>query len=296
MILYFVQGDHSRLVHAHADFFALVIVDVDLIEIGDEIDVVQGVAVGTNVLQTLGGALVVVERHAGAQHIQHGRAFVVERRLDQRCELLAVARKAARDERRSHQKGQGNYIHRLPRVGASLAQPRAAVRHCGELAFGQAVHAIVLDDVGNAQIAAHHMSEVAQTDGGRVAVARNPDRDQRMVGQPAARGHRRHAAMNAVKAEGLVHEVVGGLGGTPDSAQLDHPLGVNVGLVGGRHDRSGDSIVAAPFAERRLRALVILLDQMQPIGRSLNLHRRFAHQLPPLISFTISPAVAGSPS
>ena len=44
-----------------------------------------------------------------------------------------------------------------------------------ELAFGQAVDAVILDDVNHRGVAAHHMLEAAHADGGGIAIAGDAD-------------------------------------------------------------------------------------------------------------------------
>ena len=48
----------------------------------------------------------------------------------------------------------------------------------GELALGQAVAAVVFDDVNERQIAPHQVHELPDADGGGVAVAAHADGDQ----------------------------------------------------------------------------------------------------------------------
>ena len=69
----------------------------------------------------------------------------------------------------------------------------------GELALGQPVHAVVLDDVDDRQIAPHQVHELPDADGGGVAVAADAERDQLAIGQHGAGGDRRHAPCTALK-------------------------------------------------------------------------------------------------
>ena len=63
---------------------------------------------------------------------------------------------------------------------------RAAVGGGGELALGQAVHAVVLDDVDHVDAAPQRVRELAEPDRGRVAVAGDAEIDQVAVGEVGA--------------------------------------------------------------------------------------------------------------
>ena len=60
---------------------ARLVIDVDFLEVRHEIDLLQWIVVRPGVGVTLGGALMVVEGDAGREHVQHRRAAVTERRL-----------------------------------------------------------------------------------------------------------------------------------------------------------------------------------------------------------------------
>ncbi len=55
-----------------------------------------------------------------------------------------------------------------------------------ELALGQAVDAVVFDDVNDRQIAPHQVNELPDADGSRVAVAADAQRNQ-LADSPASR-------------------------------------------------------------------------------------------------------------
>ena len=136
-------------------------------------------------------------------------------------------------------------------------QLRSEIGGGGELAFGQAVHAVVFDDVDHRQIAAHEVDELADADGGGVAVAADAERDQIAIGQHGAGGHRRHAAMHRVEAVRAAHEISRALGRAADAAHLDDALGLDAHFVHGVDDALGDGIVSAAGAQRGFAALVV---------------------------------------
>ena len=87
-------------------------------------------------------------------------------------------------------------------IGSSLlTAPRfalaALVRRRRELALGEAVHAVVLDDVDHVDAAAKHVRELADADRRRIAVAGYAEVDQVAVREhwrrsaPMASGHGR---------------------------------------------------------------------------------------------------------
>ena len=148
-------------------------------------------------------------------------------------------------------------------IGGSSFSPAyfellALVRRRRELALGQAIDAVVLDDVDHRHVAAHHVLELAEADAAGIAVAADADRLQRVVGQQRAGGHRGHAAVQAVEAVRLVQEVGGRLAGAADAAQLDDLRRLDREVIGDGDDARGDRVVAAALAERRGAALVVV--------------------------------------
>ena len=58
----------------------------------------------------------------------------------------------------------------------------------GGLAFGEAVTAVVFDDIYDGHVAPDHVAEVSEADGGGVAVATHADVDEFAVGDGGAGG------------------------------------------------------------------------------------------------------------
>src|ERR1700709_2355838 len=116
--------------------------------------------------------------------------------------------------------GHGDEIEGAAIVGNAALRFRAAVGGGGELPLGEAVHAVVLDDVGHVHAAAHHVGELPDADRGRVAVAGHAEVDQVAVREVGAGQHRRHAAVHRVEAVRLVEEVGGRLRRAADAGKL----------------------------------------------------------------------------
>src|ERR1039458_10395635 len=74
------------------------------------------------------------------------------------------------------------------------------------LSLGQAVNAIIFNDIDERHIAAHEVHKLAEADGGGIAVAGNADPHQRTVGQQRSGGDGRHASVDAVEAGGIPRE------------------------------------------------------------------------------------------
>ena len=136
----------------------------------------------------------------------------------------------------------------------------------GELALGQAVHAVVFDDVDHGQIAPHEVDELSHADGSSIAVAADAERHQIAVGEHSARGHRSHAAMHRIEAVRAAHEVRRALGGAADAAELDHALRLDAHFVHGVDDALGNGVVAATRAERGLASAVIDNGEADAVG------------------------------
>src|SRR5439155_26847118 len=126
---------------------------------------------------------------------------------------------------------QGASINGRQVVDDAGLQFRAQVGGGGELALGQAVAAVVLNDVNHGEVAAHEVHELPDTDRGGVAVAAHADGDQGVVGVHRPGGDRRHASVNGVEAVGAAQEVRRALRRTPDAGKLGHAPGLDTHFV-----------------------------------------------------------------
>ena len=150
------------------------------------------------------------------------------------------------------------------RAGALLAL-RAAVGGGRELALGQAVDAVVLDDIDHVDAAPHRMGELAEPDRGGVAVAGNAEIDQVAVGEIGAGQHRRHAAVHRIEAVALAQHVGRRLRRAADAAELGDPVRRQAQFEAGVDDRRADRVVAAAGAERRHRAFVVAVGEAERV-------------------------------
>ncbi len=106
-------------------------------------------------------------------------------------------------------------------VGRGLG---ALVLHRGRrcLAGGEAVDLVIHDDVGEIEVAAHGVDEVADADAVAVAIAAGDDHLEIGVGQLDAGGHRDSASMQGVHAVGV--HIAGQVGGAADAGDDDQVL------------------------------------------------------------------------
>ena len=123
----------------------------------------------------LGRALVIVERHARRDDVDQREAVVPQRRLENRNELRLVAREAARNERRAQAEREQDRVDGALLVRLAALALRADIGGCRELPLGEAVHAVVLDDVEHVEVAADGVAHLAEADRERVAVAGDAD-------------------------------------------------------------------------------------------------------------------------
>ena len=149
-------------------------------------------------------------------------------------------------------------------VDALLAL-RAAVGGRRELALGQAVDAVVLDDIDHVDAAPHRMGELAEADRGGVAVARDAEIDEVAIGEIGAGQHRGHAPMHRIEAVALAEHVGRRLRRAADAAELGDAMRRQRQLETGADDRRADRIVAAAGAERRNRALVVAMGEAERV-------------------------------
>ena len=187
-------------------------------EVGlDDLDVVLA-RVGV----ALGGALVVVERHAGRDDVDEREPAVREAGLQDRHELRLVAREAAGDERRAEREREQAAVDGVHRVRLAPLAQRPEIGRRRELPLGQAVDAVVLEHVEHVHVAANRVTELAEADRQRIAVARDADVDQVAVGGVGAGHERRHAPVDAVEPVRLAQEVGRRLRRAADAGQLGH--------------------------------------------------------------------------
>ncbi len=194
------------------------------------------------------GVDLVVEGDARADDIQHGHAIVAEAGLDQLLDLLGVAGKGAGDEGGVGDQGLQADIDRHVAVGALVLELQALLGGGRELALGQAIDTIVLDDIEHGGIAAHHVLELAQADRGGVAIAGDAQGAQAAVAEHGAGGQGWHASMQGVEAEGTVQEVSRALARAADAAELHQFFGDDIQFVAGGDDLAGDGVVSAALA------------------------------------------------
>ena len=151
-------------------------------------------------------------------------------------------------------------------VGA-LLRLDALVGGGGELALGEAVDAVVLEDVGHVHAAAHDVGELAEADRGGVAVAGDADVDELAVGEVGAGEDRGHAAVHGVEAVRLAEEVVRGLRAAADAGELGDAVRLDVELVERLDQRGGDRVVPAAGAQGADLALVVAAGEAELVLR-----------------------------
>ncbi len=183
-------------------------------------------------------------------------AAVAERRLQDRQQLLLVARERARDKRRAELDRQRAGVDRRQLVGDAVLGLRTEIGGRRELALRQAVAPVVFDDVDDRQIAPHQVHELADADGPGVAVTADADGQQLAVREHGAGADRGHAAMDRVEAVRRAQKVRRALARTADPGQLDDVPRIDTHLVERLDDALGDGVVAAAGAERRLAAAI----------------------------------------
>src|SRR5690606_17575724 len=222
----------------------------DLLLRREEADLLQRALVLAAVGVALGGVGLVVERHAGADDVDDRRAAERQAGLDDLAHLLGVAGEGARHEAGAGRERLQADVDGRERVGAGVLEALPEVGGGGELPLGEAVDAVVLDDVDHAHVAPEHVLELAEADGAGVAVAADADGAHAVVGLQRAGAERGHAAVQRVEAVRLAQEVGGRLAGAADARELDDVLRLQVQLVRHLDQLGGHGVVAAPLAER----------------------------------------------
>ena len=177
------QVQAGTVVHRDFDGRAGIVLDGNVLEVGDEADVLQSLFVLFHVFVGLGRTLVIVESHARRNDVEHDRALVRDGGLQHGAELALVAGERAADQGRAELNRQRAGVDRRKIVDHAGLQLRAQVGGGRELALGEAVDAVVLDDVNDGQIAAHQVDELSDADRSGIAVAADADADQLAIRQ-----------------------------------------------------------------------------------------------------------------
>src|SRR5215471_8454777 len=130
-----------------------------------------------------------------------------DRRLDERDQLRFVAREAPGDKGGAELQSKGDQINR--RVGVDGAAPGlgALVGGRRELAFGQPVDPVVLDDVNHVDGAADAVRELSEPDRRRIAVTRDTKINQFTISEVGAGQYRRHTPVDAIEAVRFAEKV-----------------------------------------------------------------------------------------
>ena len=101
--------------------------------------------------------------------------------LKQRLHLLGIAGERSGDETAIGNNRFKAQIERRQFIQSGVFQVLADIGGGGELALGQPIDAVVLDDVDHVDVAAQHMLELSKADRAGVAVAADADADQIFV-------------------------------------------------------------------------------------------------------------------
>src|ERR1019366_9464626 len=113
----------------------------------------------------------IVEGDTGRDDVEHSGAVMGERAFEEGEQLPFVARKRAGGISGTGLDGQRTGINGGQVVDDSGLELGAGIRRGGELPLGEAILAVVLDDVNDGEVATHQMHELADADGGAVAIA-----------------------------------------------------------------------------------------------------------------------------
>ena len=199
----------------------------------------------------------IIKCDTGRNHVKHDRTLVSDSGLEHAVQLALVARERATDESRAQRDGHGTGIDGRKIVQYTALQFRSKVGSGRKLALGEAVYAVVLDDVNNRQVAAHQVNKLSNANGGRIAVAAHSESNQLMICQHGAGGDRRHAAVHSVEAVRAAHEICRALRGASDAAGLDDAFGLYSHFVHGIDDAFGNRVMATAGAKRGLAATIV---------------------------------------
>jgi len=142
---------------------------------------------------------VVVERDARRDDVDEGRAFVPIAAFTSgmSCALSPEKLRATKVAPMMSCERHGVHWGVEFTCRASPSSPCPRSPRTGPI--GQAVYAVVLEDVGHVHAAAHDVRELPQADRGRVAVAGHAEVDQVAVGEVGPRQDTGHSSVHVLK-------------------------------------------------------------------------------------------------
>ena len=182
---------------------------------------------------------------------------MLHRLHDQLGERLGVERRAAGHERGARGDREGQRVERrlevAPRGGGRLL---VGERRRRDLALGEAVDLVVHHQVGDVDVAAGGVREVARADGEAVAVAADRDDVEVGVGELHAHRHRQRAPVQAVEA--VRRYEARQAAGAADAGDDDGLRGVEVELGERPVERGEDAEVTAARAPDRLQVRLVV--------------------------------------
>ena len=219
----------------------------------------------------------IVEGHAGRDHVDEGKALVHQPGLDQGDQLGLVAGKGTRDKACAQSESLHTRVDRRLLVGESFLGFRPDIRGRRKLSLGQPVHTVVLDDVEHVEIAPDGMGKLAESDGEGIAVTGYADIVQLAVHGIGASGHRRHASVHAIDAVRLAHEIGRRLGRTADTGHFRRTFGCQVQLPEGLHQRGRHRVMTAAGAQCRHHTFIVPDRQAQLVFGQVFVDEGFRH-------------------
>ena len=197
---------------------------VDFGSLLERLQTVRGIVVfeGVSILFEPLECVELVECDARLKDVHERVAFVLDSFLKNLGCMVDVAGEGPRDEARVQGDGDRERIERFEEDAADLDGRDEAFPAGGRgLAFGQAVHHIVMHDVGNVRVPADRVDEVVATLAVHVAVTALGDDGQGRIGGFDGRGGGQGPAVQAVK--DVRCEVMGNLGRLAD-ARNEHEV------------------------------------------------------------------------
>ena len=250
VLIEFAEHDLAAVMHRDGHRVAFIVGSLDLLGRRYVIGVHDMMIELARMRIALGRALVIIEGYAGTDDVDQREARMQKCTLDQRHELFLVTGETACDVRGTEAERRAHRVDGLLLVGQAFLGFAADVRRCRELALGQAVDPVVLDDVAHIEIAAYRMYELAGPDRERVAVAGDADVHQVTVCDIRARRHGGHAPVHRIEAVRLARKICRSLRRAADAAHFGESVWFDVEFENRLHDGRCHRIMAAAGTER----------------------------------------------
>src|SRR5690554_4995084 len=161
---------------------------------------------------------------------------MLDARLDQGNKLILVTTKTLCHKRSTQFHGKAGQVNPFKSIDRTRLADRTKVSRCRILSFGQAITAIIHDDIDHIQVSADDMDKLSHSDGGRITITGYPYVNQIFICQIGSRSHTGHTAMHRIESVRAAQKISRCFGRTANAGHFSNSMWRNIKLKAGKLD------------------------------------------------------------